>query len=315
MTDKIIFDEVVCSLHQSDSLRQNVWDYLSAKAIQEIYWVKAIRFLHNTSSSWTNWNAIYWGWWMLRPWFSSRRVNYHFSRSQGKHAIIWIWINRDHWMPDFTSEDISNIRKWVESAIFVSVRDFESQEFLESKVKSWQTLEVEPCPSYIYIENTFQDFQTDKLVWIVPSFWHTGSYIPFMDSMNQLITDASKRYSQDQILILCHDISDYNYARLHFPHVESALIREFSDVIKQYWRCQWVITARAHWIIFSAAVNRRVSYILLSDKMNSLSEYHFASKTKAIWPNFDLNFHEATLEKQGLPIKRCMSSNNFLVNT
>ncbi len=218
-------------------------------------------------------------------------------------------------MPDFTKEDIDDMRKWIETAIFVSVRDFESQEFLESKVSPWKVTEVEPCPSYMYIENACQDFQTDKLVWIVPSFWHTGSYIPFMDSMHQLITDASKRYSKDQILILCHDIADYNYVRLHFPHLESALITEFTDVIKQYWRCQWVITARAHWIIFSAAVNRRVSYILLSDKMNSLSEYHFASRTKSIWPTFDLSFHEASIEKQRLPLKRGISSNNFLVNS
>jgi hypothetical protein len=37
-------------------------------------------------------------------------------------------------MPDFTKEDIDDMRKWIETAIFVSVRDFESQEFLESKV-------------------------------------------------------------------------------------------------------------------------------------------------------------------------------------
>lgn len=324
-----IFDEVVCSIHpqwtgkHKWTGKHNVWDYLSAKGLQKIYNVPVVSFLHTLTMAQFSDRVkrIIYGWWgMLRPGFADRKVYSHFKSFSGNHSIVWVGINRDIWMPDFSQSDIEALRRWLDSSSYVSVRDDVSRDFIESKVYIWENevnIHVEPCPSYIQLQRILKQSSNtpvqDKSIGIVPSFWHTKQYLPFVASTHELIQHTLWKYGQTNVLILCHDLQDYSYATKHFSHCEAVLISEFNDVITQYSRCEWIITTRAHGIVFSAAVRSRVSYTLLSDKMDSLHAYHFGKPLRSEVPNFDLSYHEKNLEVSVLMPDKGISRDNPLL--
>lgn len=300
---------VACSIH-SDSSLFNVGDYLSAKAISMLYKIERNIWLPKDNSI-ILWNFIYWGWWMIRPNFSQREIFHHYSNIIWEHSIIWVWVNQDiNSTLEYSNNDIQALKNWIYTAKEVSVRDNHTYKFIKDTIYNHhleRSISINPCPSYIYLANSNEHItklEKKYQIWIVPSFWHTISYKKYVSDIGKFIRSLSKRYGVKNILILCHDLSDYEYCSENFKDINSVHIKEFQDIQTHYNSCENIVTTRAHGVIFAAAMWLACSYIYLADKIEYLYQYHYWESINVKTPLFDLGFHEKHLEKNIFPLKR-----------
>jgi hypothetical protein len=308
MTKKLSdYNSIVCSIHLNNNLF-NVWDYLSAKWLSYIYGVDNIIWLPEHIKN-NIWNCIYWWWWMIRPNFYNREVYKHFLSIQWKHSIVWVWLNKDKQsIFEYTKRDYQALFNWINNAEYVSVRDKATYDFIKYKLYNWKLtriLDINSCPSYIYLKKIKQkNIVKEYKYWIVPSFWHTKWYLPYVDSIKTMIDNFIQEEWWKNILLLCHDKNDLKFSEENFPDINSVLIKEFDDVINNYSLCKWIITVRAHWIIFSASLKINCSYIYLADKLKTLYEHHYWMKESINEVIFDINYHKKKLEKNIYPLNK-----------
>lgn len=296
MKDLDKYTNIICSIH-SNSILFNVWDYLSAKGLSYIYNVNNIIWLPNNINkiSWNN--IIYWWGWMIRPNFYNREIFQYHKWFRWRYSIIWVWVNNDLKSEfKYTIKDLLALKDWIDNSEYISVRDFDTYSFIKNIIYKWNIIkkvDVDPCPSYIVLKkfNITKNSTMKYKIGIVPSFWHTKWYLPFVNNIKKLITDWSNKYSPNQIIILCHDKNDLEIAKTEFSHIKSVIIKEFYDVIKYYSKCEKIITARAHGIIFSAALWIKCSPIYLSDKIWALYKYHYWINHFTNKPIFNINYH------------------------
>lgn len=297
------YDHIACSIHlESDFF--NVWDYLSAIGLSHIYNVKSVIWLPTNNQSHT-WNYIYWWGWMIRPNFSKREVYKHFLSVEWKHSIIWVWINKDiKTLFEYTQEDYIALFSWINNAEYVSVRDYGTYDFIKENLYQWnmtRNIDINPCPSYSYLKSLYNWCNKKRYTcWIVPSFGHTKGYIPFVSNIKNMIVDFSNIFWEENILILCHDRHDLQISKEEFKNIDSILIKEFQDVIDYYPLCQYIVTVRAHGIIFASALWLKCSCVPLSDKLRTLYYYHYWSNEDQI--DFNPIFHLNKLEYSNTPI-------------
>jgi hypothetical protein len=308
MIDLDNYNNIVCSIHLKSDLF-NVWDYLSAKWLSLLYNIKNIIWLPDNILS-NNWNCIYGWWWMIRPNFYQREVYRHFTWLKWKHSIIWVWINKDiESLFHYTDDDYKALFSWIDSAEYVSVRDNESYNFIKENLYWWtltREIYINPCPSYIYVKNINKSNNNlfKYKYWIIPSFWHTKWYLPYLNNIENMINEFSELCWNNNLLLLCHDINDLKFSKNKFKSINSVLIKEFEDVIKYYSLCEETITVRAHWIIFSSALWKKCSYVYLADKLKTLYNYHYWINDTSIEPIFNVDYHTNRLKCNIYPINR-----------
>lgn len=305
MKDLNNYNKIWCSIHFENLNFFNVWDYLSAKWLEILYSITNIVWLPYNEKT-KEWNFIYWWWGMIRPNFIDREIYRHSCTIKWKYSIIWVWINKDiSSLLEYSTDDKKAIIKWINNAEYVSVRDYGTLNFINNLYnygKINKKINVSPCPSYHILKRKKYSNSDSKIrysIWFVPSYWHTKWYQAYINEIIFFTKNLIKEYWEKNILILCHDFNDYTYCRNNFVHVKSLHIKTFSD-ISNYSLCNWIISLRGHWIIFSAALNLKCSYIYLSDKLKSLYEYHYW-KSFDEKPNFSIIYHKWILEMNLLP--------------
>ncbi|MFA6553724.1 MAG: polysaccharide pyruvyl transferase family protein [Patescibacteria group bacterium] len=287
----------------ADCSRENIGDVLSGQGIATIAGFKRARYLKLPRDLGQRVPAllVYGGGGMVRPRFSQREVYHDFQRrSKTPYHIYGVGLNQDCQGKDFISHDFAALGQWLRRAVSVTVRDRSTQRFIREK--TGLRARVAPCPSYSAIK-LLKNPPADKLysIGIVPSFGHTQTYKNFEPQIVALIHDIIGASQDKRCCLICHDQADYETAKKLFGgQADIYRPKNIREVQRIYARCQGVITCRAHGIIFSAAVGRPCSPVILSDKLSHLYAYHYGRKISKI--NFNASFHMQQLSKGRLPI-------------